>query len=950
MKTTLSNFRRTLSLAILASLTWLMPQVIMATNTSQTVTQVTQAVTLSADVDYHISSTTPFATAGSINITNTDHAVVIFDALKPSVAKSYLSNIYINGAKAVNGTNCQLKLHAAQGSILLPYGDDVKMLTVYTEQGFQGDSCNDYTTGNNGGYMLSLTQAKLNNQIRSFRLKRGYMVTFAIGQSGYGYNRCFIAQDADLEVSELPTILDKRISSYRIFKWQDAGKNGVCNGNETLANDMNEALNTSWSFSWYWSSVGGSQLPDRDFVVHQYKEYTPHTDALGAQDWTCHMKTNNEPANKSDEGDCSVSDVLANWENKMRTGLRLCSPSQHDGGLSWTQQFFDSIDARGWRCDIVDIHCYWPEWNLLNQVAGYYTKYQRPIWISEFIWGASWNKNGIFIDGKTDTDNYNVMSNVLNNWNNLDCVERYAYWNAESKGHIYENGSLTQLGEFYSKMVTGTGYKADYEFVPVAANWPITASYNLTGTYTPAKSTCTLKWADDNYDLLNSMVVQRRLGTSGTWEDIASITLKDANKASYQYIDTLDETGIYYYRIHTVSFTNRQYYSNEASVTKSGTSGNDTFQFGEFTVNDISQPVNVQYTTKYDSKPLVFMGLITNKNVNTQTSPFFKSNSITTSSFNYIGEPWAQQTDGTTTYTKAENIPFLVMPAGNYTWGDMTAEAALVKVKSDTTRVNFTVPFPEGVTPVVIATMNVLSSNTYGPSICKVWDIDNTGFSATVQYEEATGRKIVVNQQMAYLAVTPGTGVVDEENGIYVAAGLGSTRLYSTQRAVYFESTTEEAVTDTILMDSPLIFGQLQTANTTVPTTLRISSERTRSIEDSDGNSTSYTYGAYIKRIVDTSVTAKSVSDKSATADYAGWFAISTSKYGTTTAITSPTATPQSNQLKVNVSPNRTISVAGQSNFKVYTMGGMSVNPNKPLPQGIYLVRANGVAQKVVVK
>lgn len=949
MNKTLSNFRGTLALFMMAYLAWMMPQTILAANTSQTVSQVTQSVTLSTDIDYHITSTTPFSTAGSINITNTEHAVLIFDALKPSVAKTYLSNVYINGSKAIDGTNCQLKLHGAQGSILLPYGNDVKMLTVYTEQGFQGDSCNDYTTGNSGGFMITLSQAKLNNQIRSFRLKRGYMVTFAVGQSGYGYNRCFIAQDADLEVSELPTILDKRISSYRIFKWQDAGKNGVCNGNQTMADDMNEALNTSWSFSWYWSGIGSSQLPDRDYVVHQYKEFTPHTDALGAQEWTCHMKTNNEPANSADEGACSVSDVLANWELKMRTGLRLCSPSQHDGGLSWTQQFFDSIDARGWRCDIFDIHCYWPEWNLNNQLEGYYNKYKRPIWVSEFIWGASWNNNGVFASSDPDNDNYTVMSKVLNNWNSADYVERYAYWNAESKGHIYENGKLTKLGEFYSKMVTGTGYKASKEFVPVAANWRITAPYNLTATYTPSKSTCTVKWVDDNFDLLNSMVLQRRLGDKGTWEDITSLTLKDANNATYQYVDTLDETGIYYYRVHTISFANRQYYSNEASVTKSGTSGNDTFQFGEFTVNDISQTVNVKYSTEYDSKPLVFIGLITNNNANTQTSPFFNTSAITTSSFNYIGEPWQQQTDGTTTYTKAEDIPFLVMPAGNYTWGDMTAEAALANVKSDTTRIDFTVPFPEGVTPIVIGTMNRISSNTYGPTICKIWNVDNKGFSATVKYEDAVGRNIAINQRMAYLAVSPGRGVIDEENGIYVAAGLSNTRLYNIQRSVIFENTTAET-NDTILMESPLIFGQLQTSNTSVPTTLRRTTDRVKIVTDADENSTAYTYGVYMKRIVDTSVTAKSQSDKSSTADNAGWFAISTSKIGTTTAISSPSATLQNSPLKVTVTSNRTINVAGQLNFKVYTIGGISVNPNQPLPQGIYLVRANGITQKVVVK
>ena len=57
---------------------------VVAGNTTQTVAEVTAPVTLSEDVDYHISSTTPFATTGSINITNTGRAVVIFGKLVPS--------------------------------------------------------------------------------------------------------------------------------------------------------------------------------------------------------------------------------------------------------------------------------------------------------------------------------------------------------------------------------------------------------------------------------------------------------------------------------------------------------------------------------------------------------------------------------------------------------------------------------------------------------------------------------------------------------------------------------------------------------------------------------------------------------------------------------------------------------------------------------------------------
>ena len=72
------------------------------------------------------------------------------------------------------------------------------------------------------------------------------------------------------------------------------------------------------------------------------------------------MKTNNEPGNSADDHPQTVEEVLANWENLMRTGLRLCSESSHDGSWSHLQNFIKAIDERGWRCDLLDLHCYWP--------------------------------------------------------------------------------------------------------------------------------------------------------------------------------------------------------------------------------------------------------------------------------------------------------------------------------------------------------------------------------------------------------------------------------------------------------------------------------------------------------------------------------------------------------------------------------------------------------------
>ena len=58
----------------------------LAANTKEDVAQVTQDITLTEDVDFHITSDEPFTMTGSIDIVNTKHAVVIFDALRPSKA------------------------------------------------------------------------------------------------------------------------------------------------------------------------------------------------------------------------------------------------------------------------------------------------------------------------------------------------------------------------------------------------------------------------------------------------------------------------------------------------------------------------------------------------------------------------------------------------------------------------------------------------------------------------------------------------------------------------------------------------------------------------------------------------------------------------------------------------------------------------------------------------
>ena len=143
--------------------------------------------------------------------------------------------------------------------------------------------------------MNTLTEEKLNNRIRSFKLKRGYMVTFANNPGGRGYSRCFIADDADLEIAVLPEVLDRHISSYRIFKWNDTQKKGLASDTGKGNNSM---LNSSWCYTW---GVGYDMGADYECVPHHIHETYPSPTALGESYIFPHMKTNNEPANPNDD-------------------------------------------------------------------------------------------------------------------------------------------------------------------------------------------------------------------------------------------------------------------------------------------------------------------------------------------------------------------------------------------------------------------------------------------------------------------------------------------------------------------------------------------------------------------------------------------------------------------------------------------------------------------------
>lgn len=533
----------------------------MGANTTEEVAQVSGTVTLTRAVDYVVTSATPFANGAVVDIANTDHAVLILTRVKPSVALGLLSHVRINGAPAVNNSNCMVKIYA-NGSIIMPHGTDIKPLTVYT--GLDRTGTSETFAAD---YRRSLVNSSVNNKIRSFVLKRGYMATFATKADGKGYSRVFIADTEDRAVN-LPPILDRAVSSIRVMPWNDVSKKGFAGRDNTI----NTTLNTTWCYNW---DAGNDIYSDREFVTQRHHEAGikngkyegawPSVADCSNNGTSPHILGQNEPDNSSDPREVvtKVGDLLAIWPELMSTGKRLGSPAMA-GNLNMLYQFLDSIDARGWRCDYVVMHTYWysdwPSWQWnFNNV---HKRTGRPIWITEMNYGANWTGWPAGDDRSGSPANLAIqrqhMVPILDGLEATPFIERYAYYNAvQDCRAAYLNNSLTPIGEYYAGIQSAMAYNSANEYIPRLPKSK-GAPVDLTVKFDAKAGVAALAWYEPTGEYNKSMVVERRRGL-GAWETVAEIELLE-DGANYAFEDREAQSGDVY-RVHTVYADEKDYYS-----------------------------------------------------------------------------------------------------------------------------------------------------------------------------------------------------------------------------------------------------------------------------------------------------------------------------------------------------------------------------------------------------
>jgi hypothetical protein len=330
-----------------------------------------QQVIISGPKELHITNSEDAMVNSTVSLNHED-AWLFFDNIKPSdVSDSYIQYVKVNGSAFINGINGRMAIYS-HGTVLMPHPAGYKPLTVYTDDDLTGDSLQltIHTYYNNLG--------SFENAIKSFKLKRGYMATFATSTDGSGYSRVFIADNEDLEFSIMPVELYGTVSFIRVFKHQWVNKKGKAGW------DPHEINATSY-YDW---NIGGSSSVDVEYVPIRQNGGWPSWTSINEKQNVSHLLGFNEP-DRPDQANMTFQEMINIWPGMMQSGLRIGSPAWSNpwGGNGGTLfDFINKCDELNYRVDFVALHCYWggkSPINWYNDLKYIYEATGRPLWITE---------------------------------------------------------------------------------------------------------------------------------------------------------------------------------------------------------------------------------------------------------------------------------------------------------------------------------------------------------------------------------------------------------------------------------------------------------------------------------------------------------------------------------------------------------------------------------------
>lgn len=375
----------------------------------------------------------------------------------PDALMTKLGNIRINHVAGTLDQNFRINQYYQKGAVVRPLSTAHKPLTIFSGTAQSGEAA---SLQEDIIYTGASIPNGMDNAVRSFILKRGFMATFAINKNGTGKSKVYIASEEDLTIDALDVALQGNVSFIRVVPWNWVIKKGT--------GGFYDQLNTGWFYNW---NNNNNPLPNYEYVPMAWGASGAFPAAINTviqKKKTTHLLGFNESDNCEDQSGqfnnlCQPAVAVAYYENLMGLGVRLGTPAPREGGpTSWLLEFARIAKERDVRFDFVAVH--WYDWGsnpasspnadpqqIFNRFKAYlenvYRIYKLPIWITEF--NANPNRGNATQEA--------FLRLALPYLESLDYVERYAYFQPnpqyatvpQTPANYYENGTLTNIGELY---------------------------------------------------------------------------------------------------------------------------------------------------------------------------------------------------------------------------------------------------------------------------------------------------------------------------------------------------------------------------------------------------------------------------------------------------------------------------------------------------------------------
>lgn len=784
---------------------------------TETLKSLTASRQLDAAIDLHLSSAdSPLAEGVEVELSSED-AWLFFDQMKPNdVLEKYKDRILVDGKPLVPEENGRVAIYR-HGAVVMPHGADFQPLKVYSAPELDGKSdrlaCNYYYTNKPTEYLPErlVKSFSLDNAVRSFVLKRGYMATFANEADGMGYSRVFIADTADLVVSVMPEQLDKKASFVRVMPWNFVSKKGWAG---SIWKEMPEGLkyvgeqcdftNSTWFYNWGLSAEGTTNPNAKSKSYNQ--EFVPEKWGAGGNpenlytlEDVSHLMGYNEPDHQ-EQSNVSVEKAIEEWPLLQKTGLRLGSPATTD--FNWLYSFMSEAKKRNYRVDYVVVHAYWgglsgTEW--YEKLKEVHKKTGRPLWIKEWNNGANWTNEG-WPSNKDEqyAKQLRDLKNILMVMDTASFIERYSIYNwvEDKRMIISSNAKLTPAGEYYASTQPDYFFNRANEVVPV---WTVRTSPTLNPIEIDGKDRIRLSWTDENAELVSFYTIEQ--STDGeNYEPI--VETESGEMEAWIPFEKPQETGQLYFRIVSNTLYGTPNPSNEVCI---NLFDNQTDQPYVTELQLSENWATSSFLKNYEEAPVAILGVSTYRNKMPLSS---RIADLTTDACSFKLHTWDYQLSPE--LYRPDTLAFMSLQPGRYDWNGVEAEAAFVEaVGTEWKSVEFSKPF--GKIPVIFPTQT--TDNTTSASSVRIRRVTEKGFDVCLRYE-GTLRPANASEKIAFVAVEPGNGSFGEHN---LKVGMTPEAVVGDNRSGGY--TIEYGME---LSNMPLFYAAMQTEEDTITSVLRI--------------------------------------------------------------------------------------------------------------------------------